>query len=101
VFSTGTAALLVVSLAAGLAAGGWVKPGRPLATSTATVVPAPPVLPAPTPSAGRAPPPSCQTAVHTADEVISYLVGGIRDRRLETALRRYVVTAATCRKQHP
>jgi hypothetical protein len=92
---------VVVSLAAGLAIGGWIKPGRPQATSTAATVPAPPVLPAPTASADRAPPPSCQTAVHTADEVISYLVGGIRDRRLETALRRYVITAATCRKQDP
>jgi len=92
---------VVVSLGAGLAIGGWIGSGAPRATSTATTVPVPLGLPVPTPSAGPAPLPSCQAAVQSADEVISYLIGGIRDRRLEAALQRYVATAHTCRKENP
>jgi len=99
--STGAAALVVVSLGAGVAVGGWIGSGAPGATPTATTVSVPLALPAPTPAPWWAPLPSCQSAVQSADEVISYLIGGIRDRRLEVALQRYVATAQTCRKENP
>jgi hypothetical protein len=41
----------------------------------------------------------CLAAVEQADAVISYLVGGVRDARLESALQRYVATAHGCRKE--
>jgi hypothetical protein len=91
--------LAVVALAAGLAIGGWIGTGVPRATSvvTTTTIPLPP-LPAVPPARGALLP-ACQAAVQSADEVISYLIGGIRDRRLETALQRYVAVAYSCRKE--
>ena len=92
-----------MALGAGLAIGGWIGTGVPKATSvvttTTTTVALPPLLPIP--SAGGALLPACQAAVQSADEVISYLIGGIRDHRLEAALQRYVAVAHSCRKETP
>jgi hypothetical protein len=90
-----------LALGAGLAIGGWIGTGVPKATSvvTTTTVALPPLLPIP--SDGGALLPACQAAVQSADEVISYLIGGIRDHRLEAALQRYVAVAHSCRKETP
>jgi hypothetical protein len=94
--------LLLLVLGAGLAAGGWIGS----ATSRATPPSAPAAvtstlsLPSSAPFrswTGRVSP--CLAAVEQADAVISYLVGGVRDARLESALQRYVATAHGCRKE--
>jgi hypothetical protein len=57
-------------------------------------VPAPRSAPGTRPSSAR----TCLAAVEQADEVISYLIGDDRGRRLEASLYAYVKAARDCRK---
>jgi hypothetical protein len=64
----------------------------------------PPTLaqqPAPAPSSTAAPgavPRACSEAMERADQVISYLIGNIRDQRLSTSLQEFVVSRRACQQ---
>jgi hypothetical protein len=42
---------------------------------------------------------TCLAAIQQADAVISYLIGDVRDRRLEQSLYAYVEAARDCREE--
>jgi hypothetical protein len=87
-----------LALAVGLlGAGGLLGVVGALPTAGPTVRPVAP--PADPPAPARRPARACLTAVEQADAVVSYLIGGVRDRRLETALQAYVTAARICRKE--
>jgi hypothetical protein len=89
----------LLPLAAGVALGGWIASSAgsqaPPPVPAATRASLPPARDAGSGSAPRA----CLQAVEQADAAISYLVGELRDQRLETSLQRYVVAARSCRKE--
>jgi hypothetical protein len=93
------ALLWLLPLAVGVAVGGWlgwlalpqVAPKAPNSTVAS--------LPVAAGQGGSGAPRACLRAVEQADAVISYLVGGIRDRRLDASLLRYVEAARSCRKE--
>lgn len=101
--------VLVVPLAVGLLLGGvvgacgaWMAAGAASArdASQASVPAVRTAAPATTiHSPTGAPARTCLGAVEQADVVISYLIGQVRDRRLETSLHDYVDAARHCRKQ--
>jgi hypothetical protein len=71
------------------------------ASSSSAAVPAGRPDPAPRSASGTRPSSArtCLAAVEQADAVISYLIGDVRDRRLEASLYAYVNAARDCRRE--
>jgi hypothetical protein len=76
------------------AAAGAVPASSSAAVSAGRPDPAPRSASGTRPSSAR----TCLTAVEQADAVISYLIGDVRDRRLEASLYAYVNAARDCRR---
>jgi len=70
---------------------------RPAATATTTAGTAAPTT-APPPTVTSVPE-VCLEAAEKGDEVIAYLIGNIRDRRLSSALDEYTVASQACQRE--
>lgn len=79
----------------GAAAGAVPASSSSTAVLGSRAVPAPRSASGPRSSSAR----TCLAAVEQADAVISYLIGDVRDRRLETSLYAYVTAARDCRRE--
>jgi hypothetical protein len=95
------AGLLAAALALGVLVGAASSSGKPTAAqrraaAAASVQTTPPAPTAPSGDASVGQPPACLAAVEAAEQVISYLVGNLRDKRLSNSLQEFVRTRQAC-----
>jgi ABC-type methionine transport system ATPase subunit len=91
----GALVLAVVAGLGGIAIGRGSQPAD--GTGGSAIHPSPP--PSVTTAPSQAPAASCLSALDSADDAISYLIGNIRDERLSRSIRRYEIDRRACRER--